>query len=91
MKLVMRDVVLKHLAATVAKHSPLPFPDEIDEAMSLKDFWLDSVAFFSMLTAIEAQVGFIPKDMLAGVAFPETIGELIAAYELDGSHTDTHK
>lgn len=81
----MRDVILKHLAATVAEHSPLPFPEEIEEEMLLKDFWLDSVAFFGMLTAIEGEVGFIPEGILRGVAFPETIGELIAAYEPEGA------
>lgn len=81
----MRNVILKHLAATVAEHSPLPFPDKIDEAMPLKDFWLDSVAFASMLTAIEGEVGFIPMQILRGKAFPETIGELIAAYERESN------
>jgi hypothetical protein len=72
---------LKYLAATVEEHSPLPFPEEIDEEMPLKEFWLDSVAFAGLLTAIEGEVGYIPSTILGGVAFPETIGELIVAYE----------
>ena len=37
-----------------------------------------------MLTAIESEVGLFQKN-LRGIAFPETIGELIAAY--DRCHT----
>lgn len=81
----IREIILKHLADTVAAHSPLPFPEEIDEAMPIEEFWLDSVAFAAMLTSIEGEIGFSPPQILRGIAFPETIGELIIAYEREGA------
>ena len=77
----LREIVLSRLAAVVQEHSPLPFPDPAPDEMLLEYFWLDSIAFTSLLTTLEAEVGFIPSEVLKGLAFPETIGELIKMYE----------
>ena len=77
----IRAVVLKHLAAVVEANSPLPFPEVVNDEMFLDEFWLDSVAFTSLVTGIEAELGFIPFAILKGTAFPRTIGELVQAYE----------
>lgn len=77
----IRETVLKHLAAVVAERSPLPFPAEVSDDMLLDDFWLDSIAFTTLVTGLETELGFIPEEILSGVTFPETIGELVAAYE----------
>lgn len=76
----IREIVLKHLAVVVAENSPLPFPDEVSDDMFIDDFWLDSIAFMSLITNIETELGFMPLAILEGVAFPRTIGELIQAY-----------
>lgn len=76
-----RTIILSQLQATVEQFSPLPFPDVVEDEMSLNDFHLDSVAFTSLLVALEQQFGFIPMDILRGIAFPQTIGELIQMYE----------
>jgi acyl carrier protein len=49
--------------------------------MAVEDFWLDSLAYTSLFTVIEADLGFIPPDILDGETFPATVGELIAMYE----------
>lgn len=77
----VRDVVLKHLSTVVTNHSPLPFPDEASDDALLDDFWLDSIAFAQLITGIEGELGFIPNTILEGVSFPQTIGELVAAYQ----------
>ncbi|MCZ6663692.1 MAG: acyl carrier protein [Gammaproteobacteria bacterium] len=56
-----RDIVQARLAEVVAKHSPMPFPDAIDDDDELDIFGLDSLAFMELLTAIEAALGFIPQ------------------------------
>ncbi len=81
----IREMVLRHLAAVVTERSPLPFPAEVDDEMLLDDFWLDSIAFTALVTGIEAEVGFIPTEILKGVSFPETIGDLIEAYEFEAA------
>lgn len=77
----IREIVLGHLATVVTERSPLPFPTEVDDEMLLDDFWLDSIAFTGLVTSIEADVGFIPTEILRGVSFPETIGDLVEVYE----------
>jgi hypothetical protein len=74
----IRTIVLKQLALIVAEYSPLPFPEDVSDDMMLDEFWLDSVAFTSLLTGIET--GFIPNQILRGIAFPRTIGELVQSY-----------
>lgn len=76
-----RDIVQVKLAAVVAEHSPMPFPDSIDDDHELDIFGLDSLAFMSLLTSIEKEVGYIPKAILAGDLYPETFGELVSAYD----------
>lgn len=77
----IRDICKVKLAAVVAEHSPMPFPDAIDDDDELDVYGLDSVAFMSLLTAIEQDVGYIPKAILAGDLYPETFGELVSAYD----------
>ena len=84
----LREIILTQLAVVVEEHSSLPFPDLISDDIRLEDFWLDSIAYTSLLTAIEHEVGFIPTKILKGVAFPETIGELVEMYESQASGTD---
>lgn len=76
-----RDIVQARLAEAVAKHSPMPFPDAIDDDDELDIFGLDSLAFMELLTAIEAALGFIPQAILEGDLYPETFGELVSAYD----------
>ena len=76
-----RDIVQARLAEAVAKHSPMPFPDAIDDDDELDIFGLDSLAFMGLLTAIEADLGFIPQPILEGDLYPETFGELVSAYD----------
>jgi acyl carrier protein len=73
------------LAEAVAEHSPMPFPDAIDDDDELDVFSLDSLAFMGLLTAIEKDVGYIPSAILEGDLYPETFGELVSAYDADGS------
>jgi len=80
-KLSTRDFVQTRLAAVVAEHSPMPFPDAIDDDDELDIFGLDSLAFMSLLTAIEKDVGYIPTAILEGDLYPETFGELVSAYD----------
>lgn len=77
----IRDICKAKLEAVVAEHSPMPFPDAIDDDDELDIYGLDSVAFMSLLTAIEKDVGYIPKAILAGDIYPETFGELVSAYD----------
>lgn len=77
----IRTIILKHLTTVVENFSPIAFPEHVADNMLLDEFWLDSVAFTSLLTGIEAEVGFIPKDILTGTYFPDTIGEFIALYQ----------
>lgn len=76
-----RDICETSLAAVVAEHSPMPFPEAIEDDDELDIFGLDSLAFMSLLTAIEKEVGYIPKPILAGDLYPETFGELVSAYD----------
>ena len=59
----------------------MPFPDAIDDDDELDVFGLDSLAFMSLLTSIEKEVGYIPKAILEGDLYPETFGELVSAYD----------
>ncbi|MDB4222559.1 phosphopantetheine-binding protein [Granulosicoccus sp.] len=76
-----RDIVKTSLEAVVAEHSPMPFPDAIDDDDELDIFGLDSLAFMTLLTTIEKEVGYIPSAILEGDLYPETFGELVSAYD----------
>jgi len=76
----IREIVKHQLSIIVAQNSPVPFPDEIDDDAPLNEFWLDSLSFTSLLVAIEKKVGYMPADIIEGVYFPETFGELVSAY-----------
>ena len=76
----IRETIQAKLAAVVAKNSPVPFPDTIDDDDLLDTFGLDSAAFMTLLAEIETNVGYIPTAILEGDLYPETFGELVAAY-----------
>ena len=77
----IRNICKEKLAAAVAEHSPMPFPDDIDDDEELDVYGLDSLAFMSLLTSIETEVGYIPSAILEGDIYPETFGELVSAYD----------
>ena len=81
----VREIVETKLAGVVAEHSPMPFPDAIDDDDELDIFGLDSLAFMNLLMAIEKEVGFIPRAILEGDLYPETFGELVSAYDTQGN------
>jgi acyl carrier protein len=76
----IHDIILTHLRTTVESLTPLPFPDDVDAETPLQTFRLDSVAFTSLLVGLEQAFGFIPSKILQGIAYPQTVGELIEAY-----------
>lgn len=59
----------------------MPFSDAIDDDDELDIYGLDSLAFMGLLTAIETDVGYIPRAILEGDLYPETFGELVSAYD----------
>ena len=63
----------------------MPFPDDIEDDDELDVFGLDSLAFMELLTAIEKDVGYIPRAILEGDVYPETFGEFVSAYDSTGS------
>ena len=77
----MRNTVLTQLQTIVENFTPLPFPDDVNDDTTLDAFRLDSIAFTTLLVNLEGEVGFIPSNILEGIAFPETVGDLIDAYE----------
>ena len=80
----LRNIVLTRLEKAVAEHSPMPFPQDMEDDDELDVFGLDSLAFMGLLTGIEKDVGFIPRAILEGDLYPETFGELVSAYEKAG-------
>ena len=80
----LRNIVLARLEKAVAEHSPMPFPQDMEDEDELDVFGLDSLAFMGLLTGIERDVGFIPRAILEGDLYPETFGELVSAYEKAG-------
>ena len=81
----IRNIILARLKNAVAEHSPMPFPEEMDDDSELDVFGLDSLAFMDLLTGIEQDVGYIPRKILEGDLYPETFVELVSAYDKDGS------
>lgn len=79
--MAIRNIVKTRLAEAVAEHSPMPFPDHIDDDDELDVFGLDSLAFMGLLTSIEKDVGYIPRVILEGDLYPETFGELVSSYD----------
>ena len=81
----IRNIIFTRLKKAVAEHSPMPFPEEMDDDSELDVFGLDSLAFMDLLTGIEKDVGYIPRKILEGDLYPETFGELVYAYDKDVS------
>ena len=79
----IRNIVLNRLEQAVAEHSPMTFPEEMDDDIELDMFGLDSLAFMGLLTSIEKDIGYIPRAILEGDLYPATFGELVSAYETD--------
>lgn len=73
------DIVLQHLADVVTEFSPLTFPNDVTDETRLDEFWLDSIAFVTLLSNLEEVLGFIPQAVVQG-KFPQTVGELVAMY-----------
>ena len=73
-------IVLSTLRAKVEHYTSLPFPTQVQDTLRLEDLWLDSLAYTSLLDDLEAQLGIIPTKLLQGTWYPETLGELVAAY-----------
>ena len=80
----LRNVVQNQLKRVVAEHSPMPFPQDIEDDDELDVFGLDSLAFMELLIGIEKELGFIPRSILEGDLYPETFGELVSAYGAEG-------
>ena len=81
----VRNVVQSQLQRVVAEHSPMPFPEDIDDDDELDFFGLDSLAFMELLIGVERELGYIPRSILEGDVYPETFGELVSAYDLTGT------
>lgn len=79
--MTIREIVRNKLVSVVQEHSPVPFPDRIRDDDHLEVFGLDSVAFASLITQLEEEVGFIPTEILEGDRYPETFGEPVVAYQ----------
>ena len=80
-----RNIVQGQLKRVVAEHSPMPFPEGIEDDDELDVFGLDSLAFMGMLIGIEKELGYIPREFLEGDLYPETFGELVSAYNRHGT------
>ena len=80
MSMNVRNVVRNQLERAVTEHSPMPFPEGIEDDDELDVFGLDSLAFMGMLIGIEKELGYIPRKFLEGDLYPETFGELVSAY-----------
>lgn len=76
----IREIVKAELGKAVAENSPVPFPGEIDDDAPLDEFWLDSIVFTALLIEIDKKVGYTPTDIVEGLFFPTTFGELVSAY-----------
>ena len=81
----VRNIVHDQLKRVVAEHSPMPFPKEIEDDCELDLFGLDSLAFMELLTGVEKELGYIPRSILEGDLYPETFGELVSAYDAQGT------
>ncbi len=81
--MTIRDLIQTKLSEVVSENSLISFPDTIHDDDPLDIFGLDSVAFVALLTQIEEEVGYIPSPILEGDVYPETFGELVAAYHQD--------
>ena len=81
----VRNVVQNQLKRVVSEHSPMPFPEGIENDDELDIFGLDSLAFMELLIGIEKELGYIPRAILEGDLYPETFGELVSAYNASGS------
>lgn len=75
-----RNIVLENLKKVVEANSPTPFPEVVQDDTQLEEFWLDSVAFVSLIAQVESELGFIPARLIEGAFYPETVGELVGLY-----------
>lgn len=77
----MQHIVMSQLRRVVQEFTPYTMPSDVQHEMLLSDFQLDSLAFTSLLARLEQQLGVVPMGILRGTDFPQTIGELVTAYE----------
>lgn len=76
-----REIVLRHLAATVERSSPVRFPESVSDETRLDQFWIDSVNFAALMSGLGKELGCVPRVLLEGVYYPETVGSLVEIYE----------
>ncbi|MEM7539317.1 MAG: hypothetical protein AAF639_44580 [Chloroflexota bacterium] len=76
----IRAIILEQLAEVVTEFSPLSFPDDVTDETALADFWLDSIAFVSLISNLEDVLGYIPKAVTEGEFDPKTVGDFVALY-----------
>ena len=79
--MTLREIIIKQLASIVEEYSPVPFPNDVSDDALFDDFWLDSVAYVSLTSRLETELGIVPEEIVSGVAFPETVGEFVELYE----------
>ena len=76
----IRETILQELASIVDDFSAMPFPDDVTDKTRLDEFWLDSVAFMTLITNLEERLGLIPPAITQGEFTPKTIGDFVAMY-----------
>lgn len=76
----IREIILAELKNLVEEFSPVPFPDDVTDKTQLDEFWLDSVAFMTLITNLEERLGVIPPAITQGEFHPKTVGDFVAMY-----------
>lgn len=79
----IRSIVLSQLQSVTEEFTPLPFPENVHDDILLDTFRLDSIALTSLFVRLEEQLGFIPTMILDNNSIPQTVGELVHAYEVE--------
>ena len=78
--MTVREIVKAELASAVAKHSPVSFPEEIEDNTLLDEFWLDSIVVTGLLVELDKKIGHTLTDTMKGDFFAMTFSELVSAY-----------
>lgn len=83
------DTILKELKTILDEGSPVPLPDDVSRDTRLEDLALDSLSYSNLLNALESTLGYIPTKVLQGVWFPDTLGDLVEAYEEEAPSSES--
>lgn len=78
--MTIREVVLINLRGIIEEYSPAPLLDELSDDMLLEDLYLDSVAFATLISRIEAEIDFVPYALFSGQE-AQTVGQFVSMYE----------